>query len=74
MVNCGLIGILEPVHRIFPDITPQQQIILFVVLEVTNFMIKNTQRDTEDNGVFITLVSKGFLIRWLNNFGDFTEF
>ena len=34
MVNCGLIGILGPVHRIFPDITPQQQVILIVVLEV----------------------------------------
>ena len=33
-MNCGLIGLLGPVHRIFPDITPVQQVILIIILEV----------------------------------------
>ncbi|XP_023320321.1 anoctamin-8 isoform X1 [Eurytemora carolleeae] len=33
VVNCGLIGLLGPVHRIFPNITPVQQVILIIVLE-----------------------------------------
>ena len=31
-------------------------------------------REKRDNGLFITLVPKVFLIRWLNNFGDFVNF
>ena len=38
VVNCGLIGLLGPVHRIFPNITPVQQVILIIVLEVSCFI------------------------------------
>lgn len=33
VVNCGLICLLGPVHRIFPNITPVQTLILIIVLE-----------------------------------------
>ena len=34
VVNCALIGLSGPVHRIFPNITPAQTVILIIVLEV----------------------------------------
>ena len=34
IVNCALIGQSGQVHRMFPNITPNQTIILIVILEV----------------------------------------
>ena len=39
VVNCGLICLLGPVHRIFPNITPVQTLILIFVLEVREYNI-----------------------------------
>jgi hypothetical protein len=46
VVNCGLICLLGPVHRIFPNITPVQTLILIIVLEVRSFFLakKNSSR------------------------------
>lgn len=34
LVNCALIGLSGPVHRLLPDATPAQTILLIVALEV----------------------------------------
>jgi len=40
MVNCGLIGLSGPVHRIFPNITGSQTVILIIVLEHFMLLLK----------------------------------
>lgn len=35
MVNCALIGMSGPVHRLFPDISTTQTVLLIIVLEVS---------------------------------------
>merc|ERR1719411_2363982 len=40
MVNCGLIGLSGPVHRIFPNITGAQTVILIIVLEHMMLLVK----------------------------------
>lgn len=40
MVNCGLIGLSGPVHRIFPNITGAQTVILIIVLEHLMLLVK----------------------------------
>merc|ERR1719410_1301200 len=43
IVNCALIGLSGPVHRMFPDMTPAQTVILIIMLEhamlVAKFLI-----------------------------------
>ena len=34
MVNCALIGMSGPVHRLFPNISTAQTVLLIIVLEV----------------------------------------
>lgn len=34
LVNCALIGLSGPVHRLLPDATPAQTILVIVALEV----------------------------------------
>ena len=34
LVNCALIGLSGPVHRMLPDATPAQTILVIVALEV----------------------------------------
>lgn len=36
LVNCALIGLSGQVHRMFPDMTATQTILLIVALEVRN--------------------------------------
>lgn len=40
VVNCGLIGLSGPVHRIFPNITGAQTVILIIVLEHVMLLLK----------------------------------
>ena len=40
IVNCGLIGLSGPVHRIFPNITGAQTVILIIVLEHLMLLLK----------------------------------
>ena len=40
MVNCALIGQSGQVHRMFPNITGTQTILLIIILEVRNYWIK----------------------------------
>merc|ERR1712080_380908 len=40
IVNCGLMGLSGPVHRIFPNITGSQTVILIIVLEPLMLLIK----------------------------------
>jgi anoctamin-8 len=40
IVNCGLIGLSGPVHRIFPNITGAQTVILIIVLEHLMLLVK----------------------------------
>lgn len=38
LVNCALIGLSGPVHRLLPDATPAQTILVIVALEVRLFI------------------------------------
>ena len=40
IVNCALIGLSGPVHRMFPNITPTQTILLIIVLEHIMLVLK----------------------------------
>lgn len=40
IVNCGLIGLSGPVHRIFPNITGAQTVILIIILEHLMLLVK----------------------------------
>ena len=40
IVNCVLIGLSGPVHRMFPDMTSTQTIILIIVLEHIMLLLK----------------------------------
>ena len=40
IVNCALIGLSGPVHRMFPDMTPAQTVILIIVLEHVMLLLK----------------------------------
>ena len=52
--------------------------IWLIQIIVFNWASNNNQRESGDNGLFITLVPKvlfkRFLIRWFNNFRDFSKF
>lgn len=39
LVNCALIGLSGPVHRLLPDATPAQTILVIVALEVSEELV-----------------------------------
>lgn len=41
LVNCALIGLSGPVHRLLPDATPAQILLVIVALEVKNILFTN---------------------------------
>lgn len=44
LVNCALIGMSGPVHRLLPEATPAQTVLVIVVLEVREQYIYNSIR------------------------------
>ena len=49
MVNCALIGMSGPVHRLFPNISTAQTVLLIIVLEVRRAWGKTAKNDLDNS-------------------------